>query len=323
MSAMVGAICLLFFLSSIAALLFETLWFVQASLAFGNSVWASALVLAGFVDGLGVGNAAALKARAISAGFLDAFPEASLWTGAGLDWMLVGIKPPLRTTPTKAIDRLWADPVMKAKLDALLLYGPAQMGAAFITDGTRLRDWIGAAPPFTDDRSKRLASRDTDIRPDFSLSVVFRNSPASAEDFNHREMIRHCLPEPSRQAALKQFPRQTAIDAIPANTYTLNLVPYLHRHLDDPDAVNAIFCMLKSATHDIWAIVAANQGKSPFDEWGFNTMALLVLTNGDFSQAVRWLSNTQLSAPSVYLPFRIYFHPRLGIDFPRAAGAAS
>lgn len=320
---MTGASCKLFFLSGLAALLFESLWFVRTSLAFGNSVWTSAMVLAGFVDGLGVGNAAALKARAISAGFLDAFPEASLWTGAGLDGMQLGIKPPLHATSTAVIDKLWADPVMKAKLDALRSSGPAQLGDTIIIDGTRRWNWIGAAPPFTDDRSKRLASRDTDIRPDFSLSVAFRNSPASAEDFNHREMIRHCLPEPSRQAALKQFPRQTAIDAIPANTNTLNLVPYLHRHLDDPDAVNAIFCMLKSATHDIWAIVAANRGKSPFDEGGFNTMALLALTNGDFPQADRWLANTQLSAPSVYLPFRIYSHPRLGIDFPRAVGAAS
>jgi len=61
MSAMTGAICFLFFLSGVAALLFETLWFVQASLAFGNSVWASALVLAGFMGGLGFGNAAAIR----------------------------------------------------------------------------------------------------------------------------------------------------------------------------------------------------------------------------------------------------------------------
>ena len=49
-------LCLLFFLSGVSALTFETLWFHQAGLALGNSVWASSLVLAGFMGGLGLGN---------------------------------------------------------------------------------------------------------------------------------------------------------------------------------------------------------------------------------------------------------------------------
>jgi predicted membrane-bound spermidine synthase len=51
-----GVLCLLFFLSGAAALLFETLWFRLATLAFGNSVWASSLVLASFMLGLALGN---------------------------------------------------------------------------------------------------------------------------------------------------------------------------------------------------------------------------------------------------------------------------
>lgn len=51
-----GVLCLLFFLSGAAALLFETLWFRLASLTFGNSVWASSLVLASFMMGLALGN---------------------------------------------------------------------------------------------------------------------------------------------------------------------------------------------------------------------------------------------------------------------------
>ena len=53
---MTALLCLLFFLSGVSALSFETLWFHQAGLALGNSVWASSLVLAGFMGGLGLGN---------------------------------------------------------------------------------------------------------------------------------------------------------------------------------------------------------------------------------------------------------------------------
>jgi spermidine synthase len=44
------------FASGLAALLFETLWFRQAGLSFGNSVWASSLVLSSFMAGLALGN---------------------------------------------------------------------------------------------------------------------------------------------------------------------------------------------------------------------------------------------------------------------------
>jgi spermidine synthase len=45
-----------FLASGAAALIFETLWFRQAGLALGNSVWASTVVLAGFMAGLALGN---------------------------------------------------------------------------------------------------------------------------------------------------------------------------------------------------------------------------------------------------------------------------
>jgi spermidine synthase len=54
-------LCALFFLSGVAALLFETLWFRQAGLAFGNGVWASSLVLSSFMAGLALGNGLAAR----------------------------------------------------------------------------------------------------------------------------------------------------------------------------------------------------------------------------------------------------------------------
>jgi len=58
---MTALLCLIFFASGASALLFETLWFRQAGLAFGNSVWASSLVLAGFMGGLALGNTLAAR----------------------------------------------------------------------------------------------------------------------------------------------------------------------------------------------------------------------------------------------------------------------
>lgn len=58
-----GFLCGILFLSGLSALIFETLWLRLSGLAFGNSVWAAALILSSFMAGLalGTGVAATLK----------------------------------------------------------------------------------------------------------------------------------------------------------------------------------------------------------------------------------------------------------------------
>jgi predicted membrane-bound spermidine synthase len=52
----VAVACLVFFVSGAASLIFEALWFHQTGLAFGSSVWASSLVLSGFMCGMALGS---------------------------------------------------------------------------------------------------------------------------------------------------------------------------------------------------------------------------------------------------------------------------
>src|SRR5437867_9541006 len=59
----VAILCAVLFLSGIGALIFETLWLRLSGLAFGNSVWAAALVLSSFMAGLALGNALAASAK--------------------------------------------------------------------------------------------------------------------------------------------------------------------------------------------------------------------------------------------------------------------
>lgn len=61
LAAYIALVTFIFFLSGVAALIFEALWFRQAGLAFGNSVWASALVVSSYMAGLAVGNGLAAR----------------------------------------------------------------------------------------------------------------------------------------------------------------------------------------------------------------------------------------------------------------------
>jgi len=51
------------FLSGISALIFETLWLRLSGLAFGNSIWAAALILSSFMAGLALGTAIAASGK--------------------------------------------------------------------------------------------------------------------------------------------------------------------------------------------------------------------------------------------------------------------
>ena len=51
----------IFFITGAVSLAFEALWFHQAGLALGNSVWAVSLVFSGFMAGLALGNAIAAR----------------------------------------------------------------------------------------------------------------------------------------------------------------------------------------------------------------------------------------------------------------------
>src|SRR5262245_8341170 len=50
-------VALVFFVSGTAGLLFEIVWFHRCGLVFGNSVWATSIVLSSFMAGLAIGNA--------------------------------------------------------------------------------------------------------------------------------------------------------------------------------------------------------------------------------------------------------------------------
>ncbi len=57
------ALSAIFFLSGGASLLFETLWFRECGLVFGNGAWASAIVLGSFMAGLAIGNVLSTRFR--------------------------------------------------------------------------------------------------------------------------------------------------------------------------------------------------------------------------------------------------------------------
>jgi predicted membrane-bound spermidine synthase len=117
-----AVLCLLFFLSGTAALLFETLWFRLATLAFGNSVWASSLVLSSFMMGLALGNAWAARRPRLRSQSVSLYARLELTiglTGLGLVLLLPHLSAVLA-------------PAFRPVLDRPLILNALRLGGAFV-----------------------------------------------------------------------------------------------------------------------------------------------------------------------------------------------
>ena len=111
----------IFFCSGASALIFETLWFRQAGLVLGNSVWAGSMVLSSFMAGLAIGNAVAGRYGRRVANPVRAYGRLEVLIGlTGVS--LVLIFPQLN---------LWLAPVLRPYLDDPWVLNPIRLGVGF------------------------------------------------------------------------------------------------------------------------------------------------------------------------------------------------
>ncbi len=108
--------------------MFEMLWFRQAGLAFGNSVWASSLVLSGFMGGLALGNAAAARYGGRLRNPVRAYAIAEIaiaLTGVGLVHLFPVLGAALAPWVRPLLDHLWVLNPLRLFIAFLLLLVPS------------------------------------------------------------------------------------------------------------------------------------------------------------------------------------------------------
>lgn len=164
-------------------------------------------------------------ARAITRAFCDAFADCSLWTGSGLNWMLVGSRGGVPPAPEATLARPWREPALATELQSLGLTGPADLGATFLGDATFLAQWTGAVPPLVDDRPARLSPRVPDhdvVDPEFARVT---DAVGARERFAASAWVRHVWPASLREPTLQAFAAQQALNRVlvPGGTWYAKL----------------------------------------------------------------------------------------------------
>jgi predicted membrane-bound spermidine synthase len=160
--------------------------------------------------------------RAILGAFCDAFPDCSLWNGAAFNWMLVGTNG--RATPAGAgtFRAPWNDAALGPALRGIGVETPEQLGALFIADGEVLRQWIGGAPPLTDDFPHRILHEvgSTSVRREvIPVYRAWANAGASGRRFAASPFVAAVWPETVRAGTAAYFRWQGVLgDAMLDNT---------------------------------------------------------------------------------------------------------
>ncbi|MBW2290210.1 MAG: hypothetical protein JRG90_20640, partial [Deltaproteobacteria bacterium] len=148
---------------------------------------------------------------AIIRAYCDVFEDCTLWSGAGLNWMLVGTRNARWPVSLEAFTRQWRDPVVAPELRALGFERPEQLGATFIADAPVLRALTDKVLPLVDDFPKRL-SDDIDSGRLARVHLAWMDVDASRDRFAASRFIRAAWPEALREATLGAFNFQKLID---------------------------------------------------------------------------------------------------------------
>jgi spermidine synthase len=160
------------------------------------------------------------EARALSAAFCGAFPDCSLWTGAGPEWMLAGTRNAKGPIGEEAFSKQWLAPKAGALLRDRGIESPEQLGALFLADAPDLRAWIGDAKPLDDDHPGRLSSRSKPVGEASYLEYWTMMDPDRCrERFLHSSWVSGMWPAGLRDRTLPFFNSQKTINKTLSRAY--------------------------------------------------------------------------------------------------------
>ena len=141
------------------------------------------------------------ETKAILRAFHGAFPNASVWGNADLDWIMMGINGPGRRVSEDELRQLWNDPATGADLRRIGVEVPQQLGALFLMDGEEIDRITHNIAPLTDLYPKRLTDRPWDDEANLRFALTYLTAPAAVQRFGQSSPINQIWPGTLNPAA--------------------------------------------------------------------------------------------------------------------------
>ncbi|MBU1087040.1 MAG: spermidine synthase [Candidatus Omnitrophica bacterium] len=186
-------------------------------------------------------------AKAILKAFCNVFDQASLWSGSGYQWMMVGIKNPKEPVSEELFSMQWNDPIIGPKIRSLGFESPEQFGGYFIADGKRLENWISESLPLVDNYPQRLSNKLVVGNQDINAYRELRNAANVQKNFSESKIIKKIWPKYFQQQTEKYFKATCLIDEFlqTRESFPKN-IKRLDKCLNDPLLRNYIIFVLES-----------------------------------------------------------------------------
>jgi spermidine synthase len=249
---------------------------------------------------------------AILKAFCTAFSDCSLWSGGGLEWMLLGANEAAPSLDPAAFAAQWRDPTVRDELTALGFEHPAQLGSLFMADATMLNELTAAVAPVTDNFPLRISSRLVSQPGRVPLYELLMDERQRLRRFRRSEHIRHIWPAELLQASEPYFVYERLIK----NHFTDDV----YRHVSDPflwQAIDDLLTNTSLTTLPLWllgsdrdaqAAMQRLQERGEYQSEFDLELALQATSSRDFTAAllhtesyVRKLNNVSVGVSSLYL----------------------
>ena len=227
------------------------------------------------------------ETRAILRAFQNVFPNASVWATSDLEWVMIGLNPPLRKPDKELAHRLWTDPSSGPDLVRVGLEVPEQVPASFVMDAEGIDRLTQGVAPLDDFYPKRL----TDVLPDpnasYRLGYSYLEATGALERFFASSLIRDLWPNEQRELLEQLFSiRETRYRSeVSGSNWLAELDLYLrHSQLRDPVLAVQNSDELRVALAQRLAVLS-----HPLSPDALHDLVAGALARRDFATAIRLL----------------------------------
>jgi len=190
-----------------------------------------------------------VETLAITRAFCDAFDDCSLWSGAGMEWMLLGSNDANSQGNVAQLSAQWLQPQVGKELVALGLESPAQLGSLFMADAEMLGELTADIRPVTDNYPSRISSRLVRQTGYIELYDMLMDEGERLERFRNSELISRLWPTELRESSESYFQYELLLK----NHFTTGN----YRHEDDPydwDAIDDLLTNTSLTTLPLWLL---------------------------------------------------------------------
>jgi spermidine synthase len=236
-----------------------------------------------------------INTLAIIKAFCNAFEDCSLWSGAGLEWMLLGSNDASRHSDMQQFSAQWRDPQVGQELVALGLESPAQLGSLFMADSTRLKELTANVAPVADNFPSRISSLSVGDDRYIELYDTLMEEGGRLERFRNSEQISNLWPAELKKDSEVFFQYERLIkNYFTAGMYHHQTDPYFWEAIDDvltETSLKTLPLWLLGSDPDSQRIVASLLELEGYrDEFALE-LARKYASERDYETALRYLSN--------------------------------